>query len=315
MISIIVIISDKDYHLFGNILRTINETAGIPYELLVADNREEYKNVSLPKGNYKRIDMGGNKFQFLAKKRCIPLCKYDWIWVIDGDDEIINFPQVDDLSTDADMICYNFERDDGLKPVRWISENYSIENKPNCFTYDIHQKTSTLMWCTLLRKSMLMKFVDKLPEKQIHALEDFLWIIFSLYYSTKIDFRTTEIYLYNTANQDSDRPYYDSIIPLRRWLTGTKDAIECMDNMIPIEEQNAAHIRSIDIWRNQLINCIEKLNNSAPEIQDEFVSMIKANFEEAYIVKTILYAYESKQFQKIKTLELFFPNTIWSKKT
>ena len=145
MISIIVIISDKDYHLFGNILRTIKETAGIPYELLVADNREEYKNVSLPEGNYTLIDMGGNKFQFLAKKRCIPLCKYDWIWVIDGDDEVINFPPVDDLSTDADMICYNFERDDGLKPVRWISENYSIENKPNCFTYDIHQKTSTLM--------------------------------------------------------------------------------------------------------------------------------------------------------------------------
>ena len=200
MISIIVIISDKDYHLFGNILRTINETAGIPYELLVADNREEYKNVSLPEGNYKLIDMGGNKFQFLAKKRCIPLCKYDWIWVIDGDDEVINFPPVDDLSTDADMICYNFERDDGLKPVRWISENYSIENKPNCFTYDIHQKTSTLMWCTLLRKSMLMKFVDKLPEKQIHNFEDFLWIIFSLYHSTKIDFRTTEIYLYNSSN-------------------------------------------------------------------------------------------------------------------
>ena len=314
MISIIVIISDKDYHLFGNILRTINETAGIPYELLVADNREEYKNVSLPEGNYKLIDMGGNKFQFLAKKRCIPLCKYDWIWVIDGDDEIINFPPVDDLSTDADMICYNFERDDGLKPVRWISENYSIENKPNCFTYDIHQKTSTLMWCTLLRKSMLMKFVDKLPEKQIHSLEDFLWIIFSLYHSTKIDFRTTEIYLYNSANQDSDRSYYDSIIPLQRWLTGIKDAIECMDNMIPIEEQNEAHIRSVDVWRNQLINCIEKLNNSVPEIQDEFASMIKENFEETYIVKTILYAYESKQFQKIKTLELFFPNTIWSKR-
>ena len=314
MISIIVIISDKDYHLFGNILRTINETAGIPYELLVADNREEYKNVSLPEGNYKLIDMGGNKFQFLAKKRCIPLCKYDWIWVIDGDDEIINFPPVDDLSTDADMICYTFERDDGLKPVRWISENYSIENKPNCFTYDIHQKTSTLMWCTLLRKSMLMKFVDKLPEKQIHSLEDFLWIIFSLYHSTKIDFRTTEIYLYNSANQDSDRSYYDSIIPLQRWLTGIKDAIECMDNMIPIEEQNEAHIRSVDVWRNQLINCIEKLNNSVPEIQDEFASMIKENFEETYIVKTILYAYESKQFQKIKTLELFFPNTIWSKR-
>ena len=314
MISIIVIISDKDYHLFGNILRTINETAGIPYELLVADNREEYKNVSLPEGNYTLIDMGGNKFQFLAKKRCIPLCKYDWIWVIDGDDEIINFPPVDDLSTDADMICYNFERDDGLKPVRWISENYSIENKPNCFTYDIHQKTSTLMWCTLLRKSMLMKFVDKLPEKQIHSLEDFLWIIFSLYHSTKIDFRTTEIYLYNSANQDSDRTYYDSIIPLQRWLTGIKDAIECMDNMIPVEEQNEAHIRSVDVWRNQLINCIEKLNNSVSEIQDEFASMIKENFEEAYIVKTILYAYESKQFQKIKTLELFFPNTIWSKR-
>ena len=314
MISIIVIISDKDYHLFGNILRTINETAGIPYELLVADNREEYKNVSLPEGNYTLIDMGGNKFQFLAKKRCIPLCKYDWIWVIDGDDEVINFPPVDDLSTDADMICYNFERDDGLKPVRWISENYSIENKPNCFTYDIHQKTSTLMWCTLLRKSMLMKFVDKLPEKQIHSLEDFLWIIFSLYHSTKIDFRTTEIYLYNSANQDSDRTYYDSIIPLQRWLTGIKDAIECMDNMIPVEEQNEAHIRSVDVWRNQLINCIEKLNNSVSEIQDEFASMIKENFEEAYIVKTILYAYESKQFQKIKTLELFFPNTIWSKR-
>ena len=312
MISIIVIISDKDYHLFGNILRTINETAGIPYELLVADNREEYKNVSLPEGNYTLIDMGGNKFQFLAKKRCIPLCKYDWIWVIDGDDEIINFPPVDDLSTDADMICYNFERDDGLKPVRWISENYSIENKPNCFTYDIHQKTSTLMWCTLLRKSMLMKFVDKLPEKKIHSLEDFLWIIFSLYHSTKIDFRTTEIYLYNSANQDSDRTYYDSIIPLQRWITGIKDAIECMDNMIPAEEQNEAHIRSVDVWRNQLINCIEKLNNSVPEIQDEFASMIKENFEEAYIVKTILYAYESKQFQKIKTLELFFPNTIWT---
>ena len=312
MISIIVIISDKDYHLFGNILRTINETAGIPYELLVADNREEYKNVSLPEGNYTLIDMGGNKFQFLAKKRCIPLCKYDWIWVIDGDDEIINFPPVDDLSTDADMICYNFERDDGLKPVRWISENYSIENKPNCFTYDIHQKTSTLMWCSLLRKSMLMKFVDKLPEKKIHSMEDFLWIIFSLYHSTKIDFRTTEIYLYNSSNQDSDRTYYDSIIPLQRWLTGIKDAIECMDNMIPIEEQNEAHIRSVDVWRNQLINCIEKLNNSVPEIQDEFASMIKENFEETYIVKTILYAYESKQFQKIKTLELFFPNTIWS---
>ena len=312
MISIIVIISDKDYHLFGNILRTIKETAGIPYELLVADNREEYKNVSLPEGNYTLIDMGGNKFQFLAKKRCIPLCKYDWIWVIDGDDEIINFPPVDDLSTDADMICYNFERDDGLKPVRWISENYSIENKPNCFTYDIHQKTSTLMWCSLLRKSMLMKFVDKLPEKKIHSMEDFLWIIFSLYHSTKIDFRTTEIYLYNSSNQDSDRTYYDSIIPLQRWLTGIKDAIECMDNMIPIEEQNEAHIRSVDVWRNQLINCIEKLNNSVPEIQDEFASMIKENFEETYIVKTILYAYESKQFQKIKTLELFFPNTIWS---
>lgn len=303
MISIIVIISDKDYHLFGNILRTIKETAGIPYELLVADNREEYKNVSLPEGNYKLIDMGGNKFQFLAKKRCIPLCKYDWIWVIDGDDEIINFPPVDDLSTDADMICYNFERDDGLKPVRWISENYSIENKPNCFTYDIHQKTSTLMWCSLLRKSMLMKFVDKLPEKKLHNFEDFLWIIFSLYHSTKIDFRTTEIYLYNSSNQDSDRTYYDSIIPLQRWATGTKDAIECMNNMIPAEEQDAAGIKSEDIYRNGCINFIEKYYNCNKEIRPDFMKLIKENYDTEYITMVVLYWIDSKRFDKIEFLK------------
>ena len=92
-------------------------------------------------------------------------------------------------------------------------------------------------------------------------------------------------------------------MPLQRWATGTKDAIECMNNMIPVEEQDEAGIKSEDIYRNGCINFIKKYYNCNKEIRADFMKLIKENYDTEYITMVVLYWIDSKSFDKIEFLK------------
>ena len=104
MLSIGVTVCDKDFHLLSFLLEQIEERVKVEHEVIIIDNREQMLNVETTwQPTFK---FGYNAFQFNARAKIIELAKGDYIWFIDGDDEV---DYVDSFDYKEDIIVFSYE--------------------------------------------------------------------------------------------------------------------------------------------------------------------------------------------------------------
>ena len=156
-LSIGVTFCDKDYQNYDKLIKQIKERVKIDYELIIIDNTEGNK-----LGDKASFAFGYNAYQFAARYKIIKMAKNEYLWFIDGDDEIY---EVEEVPYNDDVISFalNYEnRDDKIYYSDFFSWNF------------IQLEVKQALWNKFIRRS-LYNDIDKYitnPDLKIVTLED-----------------------------------------------------------------------------------------------------------------------------------------------
>lgn len=184
MITIGIIVCDKDYKLCSNLLQQIKERVHVPYEVVIVDNREKEKDVKV---DYKiDFSFGHNVYQFEARRKIISLAKGDYIWFVDADDEVLG---LEHFEYDDDMIIYNYLMDG----------SYSLLDK-SLDKSDLMNSNSGL-WNKIIKTKLFDKFnvVFNKPNTEMVATEDLMILTYLLTRLKTYRFCDDAIYKYNES--------------------------------------------------------------------------------------------------------------------
>ena len=144
MITIGIIICDKDYIYIDKLLNQISTRVKVPYEIIIIDNREKYKDI--PINAPIAFSFGYNAYQFSARKKIIDLSRGEFIWFVDGDDEVLG---LESFNENVDVNIYNY-----------IGSDHESNIKPDVLSHvgvlspDTFSRLGFALWNKIIRKSL-----------------------------------------------------------------------------------------------------------------------------------------------------------------
>lgn len=211
-LSIVAAFCDKDYKLIPNLLINIEEKVHIPHEIILIDNREEFKDDPVNFTPATVYSKGCNAYQFEARRFAVQFCKGDYIWYIDSDDEICTVKE--DLNFTEDVIMFNYGIfinvitlpytwqivKEVFKRKRFTSINKS-EFKNYCITDNPWDICCCTLWNKWIKRSLMEDIIKDIPENLIIvASEDILYASLAIDRCNTMCFCDDSIYIYHEGN-------------------------------------------------------------------------------------------------------------------
>lgn len=187
MLTIGITICDKDYHNLDLLLPQIEEKVKCEHEVIIVDNREEFldeKTDWLP-----TFQFGYNAYQFASRAKIIELAKGDFIWFIDGDDEI---GEIKSCDYEEDIIIFSYN----TYPDGSYYYDECVKDK-DLVTYDVLSEIRPVLWNKFIKKELFTKeFIDKYGTKAIVHNEDTMWLYEALIHAKTLREERTLIYFH-----------------------------------------------------------------------------------------------------------------------
>ena len=209
-LSIIILFCDKDYQYIPSLLESISRKVICDYELLLVDNRDSHKGESIPeielffkkhKGEY--LTKGENLCQLAAKKWALSKAKNDYVWFIDGDDDICDIISDSMLnSCKGDIVAFNYVYNNELeKRIIYQESFYShrfIRNKRSFRTDTYLEVSCVTCWNKWFKRSLLDKIFKNVPDHfRVSCNEDVYICCAALNNAKVIEERNNFIYVNN----------------------------------------------------------------------------------------------------------------------
>lgn len=210
LLSIVSVFCDNDYKMIPALISNIKEKVHVPYEIILIDNREQFKNDD--PGNIDDAHIyskGYNTYQFEARRFAVQYCNGDYIWFIDSDDTILSVKS--DLNFTEDLILFNHANYTNLisLPPTWYFKKQVLDTKQRFISikrtqldsYIVNHDPFTTCCCTLwnkwIKKDLVSSIIKDIPESlEIVASEDVLYSALFIDRSKTICFCNDTIYLY-----------------------------------------------------------------------------------------------------------------------
>lgn len=185
MITIGITVCDNDYENCQKVLDQIKHKVKVKHEVIIIDNREKFKDVKTKwKPTY---SFGYNAYQFAARSKIIELAKGDYLWFIDGDDEILELKSFDYTE---DIVVYSFYSCSYLNHF----EDEVIYN--NIFSNNTLLKITCVLWNKIIKKSLFNGLdLKEFQKHKVVSMEDTTYVVIALKNAKTI--RTTKQVLYN----------------------------------------------------------------------------------------------------------------------
>lgn len=162
MLTIGIVFWDGDYKNYDTLIERLKERVHIPYEVIIIDNTEGNK-----LGNKADFSFGYNAYQFAARYHIIEKAKGEYIWFIDGDDDI---KEIDDFPYTEDVIVFGAETI-GV-PIKY-KDNVI---KKNIFTYKTVETLQPVLWNKFIKRSLYdLEVLKPYKDLQIVPNEDTIW--------------------------------------------------------------------------------------------------------------------------------------------
>lgn len=216
-LSIIILFSDNDYKCVSNLIRSIKRNISIKgtYEILVSDNRENFKNEPLNIDNdIAVICNNGNIGASEGRRAGLMSAKGKYIWFIDADDEVIKLDNFDfSGGYDCYQFCYSLADPTSsnspkylnplstLYPVNVISKyNLRTNNLSEIFS-GYYNYVSGMVWDKFFKREILINAYDNLPHRYLSIMEDTILIIKFLQLAENIKFLLDKIILYHNEEK------------------------------------------------------------------------------------------------------------------
>lgn len=166
MLTIGITVCDKDYKNCSAILEQIKERVKADHEVVIIDNREGYKDE--PTEWKPSFAFGYNAYQFSARAKIIELAKGDYIWFVDGDDEV---GEVNSLDYEEDIIAFSY----ATYPITNVHLTPAVYTE-NIFTYEMANEVKHVLWNKFYKKSLFTKeYINKFSGIKMVTSEDTIW--------------------------------------------------------------------------------------------------------------------------------------------
>lgn len=221
MISIGIIVCDKDYLNCEKLLSQIKERVLVEHEVIIIDNRENNLD---DKTSWKAtFSFGYNAYQFAARAKIIELAKGDYIWFVDGDDCIIG---LEEMPFTEDIIVYSYFNEpygDGLLPDRIITSNIvSFENET---------LIKPVLWNKLIKKSLFSSYDLSYTESlKAVTMEDLVWCYMALLNAANI--RVCSKVIYQHFCGVSNVQIIKDVAPIKHLVTGFNNLHKVMESLL-----------------------------------------------------------------------------------
>ena len=225
LLSIGITVCDKDYKLCKNLLKQINEKVKIEHEVIIIDNREQF---AAEKTSWtSSYSFGYNAYQFSARAKIIELAKGDYIWFIDGDDDI---REIDSFNWTEDVIAFSYSTY-SVGDVH-IKEDLITQD---VFSYNTSVIIKPVLWNKFIKKSLFTdKFINKYSNLKIVTNEDTLWCYEALRHAKSVRIVDKIIYQHNLGLSNRQDSFSED--NLKEITTGYKEMTEVLEDVIGDED-------------------------------------------------------------------------------
>ena len=295
-LAIIVLFCDKDYQYIPSLLSNIHNRVCCSYELILVDNREKYKEVSIPeiedffkthKG--KCISKGRNLCQLAAKKLALDYVTSRYVWFVDGDDDICGVISDSLLaSCKSDMVAFNYVyNNESEKRIIYQESFYKNRTRRNKFKFrtDSYLEHSCVTcWNKWFKRSLLLKIFKNIPDHlKVSCNEDVYICCAALNNANTIDERRDFIYINNPHRGISNNNTIDSIDRFKMIIQGWEDSIKLFKIEFPFNTKlfNYENKRACDIKY-----FLGRMYISKKEIWGQELELISKIFSKEEILET-----------------------------
>lgn len=227
MLSIIIVYCDKDKDNLSNLLNQIKERVSVEHEVITVSNCSK-------KDNKATFSFGYNAYQFEARKKGLELAKGDFVWFVDGDDEVIGLDKIEDV----DIAVYNYNS----KTTRNHKEkNYDSTSLDDYYYCDVQ------LWNKIYRKSLFDNFNFS---GKIVSSEDVIFSLFAWKKAKKIKSFDKEIYKQNIGY--SNKESISEVAIIENMFTGGKDSLSIISSIVTKQEFELIKLNMFCFYSNLL---------------------------------------------------------------
>jgi hypothetical protein len=225
LLSIGITICDKDYKLCENLLKQISEKVKIEHEVIIIDNREQF--AAEETSWTPTYSFGYNAYQFSARAKIIELAKGDYIWFIDGDDDI---RKIDSFDWTEDIITFSYS----TYPIGDVHIKDDLITQ-NVFSYDTSVIIRPVLWNKFIKKSLFTdEFINKYRDLKIVTNEDVIWCYEALRHAASVRVVDKIIYNHNLGLSNKQNTFSEE--DLIEITTGYNKMTEVLREVISDEE-------------------------------------------------------------------------------
>ena len=216
-LSIIIVFCDKDYQNIPKLLSQIENRVKIPHEVITISNCE-YRTPNFTP----TYAFGKNMYQMAARKKAVEYITGDYVWFVDGDDEILDINEDIDLS--ADLNIFSFSCVDSV-------QTYDEEWLDSFKILDFYSAYGNMLWNKIFKADTVKKAFEHIPaDKQIVANEDGCIYLACLYNIKTVHIQSRVIYRQSIGF--SNREYIESFEIFNHMLTGWRECQKIMASFV-----------------------------------------------------------------------------------
>ena len=210
-LTIAILFYDNDVDNLQSLVESVESKVTLDHEILLIDNRDD-KSAELPSG-YEVLTLEKNIGQYDARLEAVEKCKGDYIWFIDGDDDVFavdeSFAEI--AKNGGEVIYFCAEDKDGesselnrpskainllcgdFKTVTYPTDEYSVYIAS--FVY------ICALWQTWIKREHFVNCLEKFPRGYNWKHNEDLFVLSTLLVNSKnVTWCKEVIYQYNIGN-------------------------------------------------------------------------------------------------------------------
>lgn len=276
LLSIVIVICDKDYDLLGTLLEKISKAVGMPHEVIVMDNRERAKDIPLQYDGCRIISCGGNVYQFEARRRALFEVQGDYVWFLDGDDSVLPLDDEAFAAMQAGYGIITFSYN-GIKkaPGKLGKQEGKLLTNANIIEFGVQ------LWNKWISRGIIEETRDEVPQGlKVVASEDKYYMLLFLSHADSLMSLGGSYYRYNTKRSFAGASKIKDADHYRHLLIGLEVIRPYIDKL----KDDGAVMDDIDccFYLNKIMSCAPQIRKECAKIVEDFFT--RETIKESFVI-------------------------------
>lgn len=235
-LTIAITFWDKDQNNIPKLLNNIEENVKVEHEVITIDNREDTTTKLSFTPTY---SFGYNARQFNARKKALELAKGEFIWFIDGDDEIMELNSI----SDHDIQVYQYTSNN-------MEVHFTEEEIVDFYNTKTFIDSYVPLWNKIFRKSLFDGFN---LEADIITSEDVIYNLYAIRKAKSYKRFSKTIYHQNVGN--SNNFAIDNVDVIHNVFYGYEKSIQLIKELSGAIEFHALEYQIFSYFMGMINKC------------------------------------------------------------